>query len=151
MTTDRISTSAPGTAQYIFDTAPLGAVILFSTETHRPPTHHTRKLRQWLDTNGAGRLVQKTLGTDPTNTSLKLRLYDANAPLVPADLYTRDFTVDSGLRFRIAAHPPPGSVKILRPVKRTLELLHLADDMASAEVWIEASHCRNLTLQIVPG
>ncbi len=49
-------------AQLIFDTAPLGAIIRYSDGTLRPPERHRRKLQAWERHNNTGRLVKRQAG-----------------------------------------------------------------------------------------
>lgn len=43
-------------AQTLFETAPLGALVAFSDGSPRPPARFTRKVRAWQDRNATGRL-----------------------------------------------------------------------------------------------
>jgi hypothetical protein len=47
-------------AQHIFDTAPLGALIRFSDGTPKPPARFTKKLAAWENNNAVGRLTAKS-------------------------------------------------------------------------------------------
>ena len=46
-------------AQLIFDTAPLGAIIRYSDGSPHPPERHRRKLQAWERRNNTGRLVNR--------------------------------------------------------------------------------------------
>lgn len=43
----------------IFDNVPLGTIVAFSDGTPRPPDRFKRKLSDWENRNGKGRLVSK--------------------------------------------------------------------------------------------
>lgn len=50
----------PSSAQHLFDTAPLGALVAYSDGIPRPPARFSRKLAAWRRFNGVGRLDEKT-------------------------------------------------------------------------------------------
>ena len=47
-------------AQDLFDTAPLGALVAYRDGSPQPPPRFTRKLAAWRRFNGVGRLDEKT-------------------------------------------------------------------------------------------
>ena len=49
-------------AQYIYDTAPLGSLIRYSNGEPRPPERFRRKLAAWNNDNGTGRFVERYPG-----------------------------------------------------------------------------------------
>ena len=49
----------PLSAQQLYDTGPLGALIRFSDGAAEPPQRHRRKHAAWRSSNGTGRLVRK--------------------------------------------------------------------------------------------
>jgi hypothetical protein len=141
-------------AQHIIDTAPLGALIRFSDGTPRPPDRFSRKLADWENRNGVGRLIRKSRAVDhghsgyPASFALHLGSYRSDGIIVI--VVTRHFLVTSSLHFEIAGTPSRGSVRVLTTFGDGDELRHLAPDMASAEAWLAAHHQSNARFDIVP-
>ncbi len=141
-------------AQHVFDTAPLGALIRFSDGTPRPPDRFRRKLADWENRNGAGRLIRKSPAVDrgnsgyPASFALHLGSYGSDGIIVL--VVTRHFLVTSSLHFEIAEIPSPGSVRVLTSYGDSDELRHLAPDMASAQAWLAAHHYSNARFDVVP-
>jgi len=141
-------------AQHVFDTAPLGSLIRFSDGAPRPPARFTRKLADWVNRNGAGRLMRKSPGVDrgssgyPASFALHLGSYGSNGTIVL--VVTRHFLVTSSLHFEIAEMPLPGSVRVLTAFGDGDELRHLAPDMASAQAWLAAHQYSNARFDLVP-
>ncbi len=136
-------------AQYIYDAAPLGALIRFSDGAPRPPERHHRKLSDWRSRNNVGRLVRKDpetrLGDRLVSASFLLRLDDiAGVVMVRAR-----YSVASPLCFEIAERPPTGSVRIIRGEGDEQELIHLAANGASAEAWVRAKGYKDARLEVV--
>lgn len=144
-------------AQYIFDTAPLGSLIRYSNGEPRPPARFTRKLRAWSDNNGVGRLVERSPRKEygsghvsPASFALHLGNYGNRGTIVL--VVRRHYGVDSDLHFEIAEVPAPGMVRILTPIGDREELQHLAPSRAAAEAWLAAHHYHDARLEIVlPG
>ena len=141
-------------AQHVFDTAPLGALIRFSDGTPRPPDRFKRKLADWENRNGVGRLTRKSPAVDrgssdyPASFALHLGSYGSGGTIVL--VLTRHFLVTSGLHFAIAEMPSPGSVRVLTSYGDEDELRHLAPDMASAQAWFAVHHYSNARFDVVP-
>src|SRR3546814_8989001 len=78
-------------AQYIYDTAPLGSLIRYSNGEPRPPERFRRKLAAWNNDNGTGRLVERYPGqvTDnyrsPAHFMLHLATYGTQGVIVMTD------------------------------------------------------------------
>ena len=141
-------------AQYIFDTAPLGAIVRFSDGAPRPPERFKRKLADWKDRNGTGRLTRKSPAVErggsgyPAGFALHLGSYGSNDVIVL--VVTRHFLVTSSLHFEIAEIPSPGSVRVLTSHGDEDELRHLAPNMASAQAWLAAHLYSNARFDVVP-
>ena len=130
-------------ASAIFDLAPLGSLVRYSDGAPRPPERHVNKLRVWKRCNGQGRLVEKTrartMGRVSLPASITLHEGDYTSEGVVVLTVRGIHSVASSLRFDVVALPPPGSVLCLKSFAETVELLHLAPDLASAAAWA-ASH-----------
>jgi hypothetical protein len=141
-------------AQHVFDTAPLGALIHFSDGTPRPPDRFRRKLADWQNRNGVGRLIRKSSAVDrrssgyPASFALHLGSYGSHGTIVL--VVTRHFLVTSSLQFQIVEMPSPGSVRVLTSYGDDDELRHMAHDMASAEAWLAAHHYSDARFDVVP-
>ncbi len=133
-------TDTPDTAQFIFDHAPLGAVIAYSDGAPKPPARFTRKLEGWERRNRSGRLVKKqpasTIGASTSSPSFTLHTGDFGANGIVVVKTYETILVTSPLRFRIEQTPPAGSVRILSDFNGAAELVHLAPDQAAAEAWL---------------
>lgn len=140
-------------AQYVFDTAPLGAMIRFSDGTPRPPDRFPRKLTDWNDRNDAGRLIQKCpAGRSgsyefPASFMLHMANYGSNGTI--ALVVNRHFNVTSALRFEIAEVPRPGMVRVVSLSCGADELRHLAPDMTAARAWLADHHYSDARCEIV--
>jgi hypothetical protein len=126
-------------AQALYDTAPLGAVVRYSNGEPEPPARHKHKHRAWKRDNGVGRLVAKAPGS-----RIGERLMPHNFTLHEGDLtmggviavivrVARDVT--SPLTYEVIGVPPAGAVLCLTSFMGGPELQHLARDRAEAEVW----------------
>ncbi len=111
-------------ATTIIDTAPLGALIRYTDGSPKPPARFTKKLAAWERSNGVGRLVKK------------------EPPM-------RSHSADSRLVFEVAEEPKAGQVRVLLDFGGNTELLHLAESITAAELWIAREGYRNARLQIV--
>lgn len=127
-------------AQQIYDTAPLGALIRYSDGTPRPPNRFKKKLATWQGTNGMGRLIQKQPGRQIGNfsmpASITLHKGDLASGGVTMVVIHASFSVASGLAFAVVEAPPIGSARVLDIRCGEPELLHLAADRAAAEAWL---------------
>lgn len=127
-------------AQYIFDTAPLGALIRFSDGTPKPPARFTKKLAGWENNNAIGRLTAKSAASQmgnhmmPATFALHLGDYGSNGVVILT--VTRSFTVTTRLSFEILDCPKPGMVRVLQRYGERTEMLHLADSHRAAQSWL---------------
>jgi hypothetical protein len=61
----------------------------------------------------------------------------------------RSHSADSRLVFEVAEEPKPGQVRVLLDFGGNTELLHLAESVTAAELWIAKEGYRNARLEIV--
>ena len=61
----------------------------------------------------------------------------------------RSHSADSRLLFEVAEEPKPGQVRVLLDFGGNTELLHLAESITAAELWIAREGYRNARLEIV--
>lgn len=61
----------------------------------------------------------------------------------------RSHSADSQLIFEVAEEPKPGQVRVLLDFGGNTELLHLAESVTAAELWIAREGYRNARLAIV--
>jgi hypothetical protein len=61
----------------------------------------------------------------------------------------RSHSADSALVFEVAEDPKPGQVRVLLEFGGNTELLHLAESITAAELWIAKEGYRNARLEIV--
>jgi len=140
-------------AQYIYDTAPLGSLIRYSNGEPRPPERFRRKLAAWNNDNGTGRLVERYPGqvTDnyrsPAHFMLHLATYGTLGVIVMT--VRRAYSVESPLNFEIIDVPKPGQVRVLTTFRDKDELRHLAADMTSAEAWMRDNPYSGMRAEIV--
>lgn len=127
-------------AQIIYNTAPLGAIISFSDGTSRPPERHRKKLAAWKYRNGCGRLIQREperrLGNTVTPATFILQMLDQAGGAVSVIRVHRMFSVGSRLSFTIEELPSVGTVRVLDGPEDNAELVHLTVDRREAEVWL---------------
>ena len=130
-------------AQTIYDTAPLGALIRTSDGKTKPPARFTKKLAAWERNNATGRLIRKsppfTRGTYTAAATITLHEGDYSSHGVKVLTVHRTHDVNSALHFEVVAVPKAGSCRILQSYGETVELLHLADDQAAAEAWLQSN------------
>lgn len=140
-------------AQYIYDTAPLGSLIQYLNGAPRPPERFRRKLAAWNNDNGTGRLVERYPGqvTDNYRSAahfmLHLATYGSQGVIVMT--VRRAYSVESSLNFGIIDTPKPGQVRVLTTFRGKDELRHLAADMASAEAWMRDNPYSGMRAEIV--
>ena len=127
-------------AQYIFDTAPLGALIRFSDGMPKPPARFTKKLAAWENNNAVGRLTSKSsasqIGSHTVPASFALHMGDYGSNGVVILTVTRSFMVTTRLAFEILDCPEPGMVRVLQRYGERTELLHLAVSHVAAQHWL---------------
>ncbi|MCL4068914.1 hypothetical protein M3484_20345 [Pseudomonas sp. GX19020] len=128
-------------AEQIFTRAPLGALIRYSDGKPRPPARFTKKLASWQRNNGIGRLVRKEPGRAGGSghdipASITLHEGDYSSAGVILVVMHRTYSVTGELKFEIADLPRPGMVRVVQIFGDTTELLHLAENMEAAELWL---------------
>ena len=135
----------------ILETAPLGALIRYTDSTTKPPARFTKKLAAWERSNG--RLVKKEPPRPyPTWTApASFTLHEGNFSSDGVILVTimRTHSADSALTFEVAEEPKPGQVRVVLDFGGCTELLHLAESVTAAELWIAREGYRNARLEIV--
>ena len=140
-------------ATTIIDTAPLGALIRYSDGSPKPPARFPKKLAAWERSNGVGRLVKKEPPRCyPTWTApASFTLHEGNFASEGVILVTimRSHSSDSQLSFELVNAPKPGQVRVLLDFGGTMELLHLAESVGAAELWIAKEGYRNARLETV--
>jgi hypothetical protein len=140
-------------AQHIFDTAPLGALIRFSDGTPKPLARFTKKLAAWENNNAVGRLTAKSgasqMGNHMMPATFALHMEDYGSNGVTILTVTRSFTVTTRLAFEILDYPKPGMVRVLQRYGERTELLHLADNHHVAQSWLAEHHYSNAWLEEV--
>ncbi len=140
-------------ATAILDTAPLGALIRYTDNSPKPPARFTKKLAAWERSNGIGRLIKKEpQRTYPTWIApASFTLHEGNFASDGIILVTimRTHSADSTLTFVVVEEPQPGQVRVLLDFGGCTELLHLAESVTAAELWIAREGYRNARLEIV--
>lgn len=140
-------------AKTIYEQAPLGALIRYSSGEPRPPERFTRKLRAWERENGTGRLIKKTHAVERPTYSLPagFTLHEGNfgSEGVIVLVVNRSYSVDSKLHFEIVEEPQPGAVRVLTSFNGEDELRHLAPNIASAEAWLVAHRYSDARFEVV--
>ena len=140
-------------ATTIIDTAPLGALIRYTDGSPKPPARFPKKLAAWERSNGVGRLVKKKPPRCyPTWTApASFTLHEGNFASEGVILVTimRSHSADSRLNFEVVERPKAGQVRVLLDFGGTMELLHLAESVGAAELWIAKEGYRNARLEIV--
>lgn len=140
-------------AQHIFDTAPLGALIRYSDGRPKPPTRFNKKLAAWKRSNGVGRLisrnpaVQRATYASPAGFALHHGDFASGGVIVLVVIVIYDVT--SRLLFEIIERPKPGIVRVITRWNETDELKYLAPDMATAEAWLANNRYSNAILDAV--
>jgi len=140
-------------ATTIFDTAPLGALIRYTDGRPKPPARFTKKLAAWERSNGVGRLVKKEpprvhqTWIAPASFTLQEGNFSSDGVILVKIM--RSHTADSPLVFEVAEEPKPGQVRVLLDFGGNTELVHLADSVTAAELWITREGYRNARLEIV--
>ena len=127
-------------AKLIFDHAPIGAIIAYSDGTPRPPERHRRKLADWKNRNGTGRLICKRAAVErgahtiPASFTLHEGDFGSNGTILMR--VHKTFDVNSPRDFVVSEQPKAGSVLVMsRPGDRG-ELVRLAANRSEAEDWL---------------
>ena len=140
-------------ATTIIDTAPLGALVRYTDGSPKPPARFTKKLAAWERSNGVGRLVKKEPPrVYPTWTALAYVAVDVaqfSSDGVILVTIMRSHSADSRLVFEVAEEPKPGHVRVLLDFGGNTELLHLAESVTAAELWIAREGYRNARIEFV--
>ncbi|WP_025030076.1 hypothetical protein [Nitratireductor aquibiodomus] len=127
-------------AKLIFDHAPIGAIIAYSDGTPRPPERYRRKLADWKNRNGAGRLICKRAaverGTHTIPASFTLHEGDFGSNGMIVMRVHKTFDVTSPRDFTEREQPEPGSVLVMSRPGDLGELVHLAANRSEAENWL---------------
>ena len=137
----------------IIDSAPLGSLIRYTDGSPKPPARFTKKLATWERSNGVGRLVKKepprsyATWTAPASFTLHEGNFSSDGVILVTIL--RSHSTDSALVFEVAEVPKPGQVRVLLEFGGNTELLHLAESVSAAELWIAKEGYRNALLEIV--
>lgn len=140
-------------AHLIYDNAPLGSLIRYFDGMPKPPARFSKKLAAWEQNNGVGRLVKKDPPRErPTYTSpASITLHEGNFADGAVILVTvmRVYAVDSDLRFEIVERPAIGMVRVLQDIGENSELLHLAESIEAAKLWLSKNRYSNARLERV--
>ena len=127
-------------AKLIFDHAPIGAIIAYSDGTPRPPERHRRKLSDWKNRNGTGRLICKRAaverGAHTIPASFTLHEGDFGSKGTIVMRVHKTFDVSSSRDFTVREMPKPGSVLVMSRPGDLGELVHLAANRSEAEDWL---------------
>jgi hypothetical protein len=140
-------------ATTIIDAAPLGALIRYTDGSPKPPARFTKKLTAWERSNGVGRLVKKeaprpyATWTAPASFTLHEGNFASDGVIFVTIM--RSHSADSILVFDVAEEPKPGQVRVLLDFGGSTELLHFAESISAAELWIAKEGYRNARLEIV--
>ncbi len=127
-------------AKLIFDHAPIGAIITYSDGTPRPPERHRRKLADWKNRNGAGRLICKRAAVErgahtiPASFTLHEGDFGSNGTIVMRVHKTCD--VNTPRACTVCEQPEPGSVLVMSRPGELGELVHLAANRSAAKDWL---------------
>ena len=103
--------------------------------------------------NGVGRLVKKepprvyTTWTAPASFTLHEGNFSSDGVILVTIM--RSHSADSRLVFEVAEEPKPGQVRVLLDFGGNTELLHLAESVAAAELWVAREGYRNARIEIV--
>jgi hypothetical protein len=130
-----------------------GAHSLYRRQSQAAGTVRPAKLAAWERSNGVGRLVKKEPPrVYPTWTApASFTLHEGNFSSDGVILVTimRSHSADSRLIFEVAEEPKAGQVRVLLDFGGNTELLHLAESITAAELWIAREGYRNARLEIV--
>lgn len=135
------------------DTTPLAALIRYTDGSPRPPARFTKKLAAWERLNGVGRLVKKEppraypTWTAPAAFTLHEGNFSSDGVILVTSM--RSHSADSRLVFEVTEEPKPGQVCVLLDFGGNTELLHFAESVTAAELWIARERYRNARLEIV--
>jgi hypothetical protein len=140
-------------ATMIIDSAPLGSLIRYTDGSPKPSARFTKKLAAWERSNGVGRLVKKELPrpyatwTAPASFTLHEGNFSSDGVILVTIM--RSHSADSTLVFEMAEEPKPGQVRVLLEFGGNTELLHLAESVSAAKLWIAREGYRNARLEII--
>lgn len=138
------------TARAIYTEAALGSLIAFSDGTPRPPDRFRRKLRDWEDRNGRGRLVARTPAwRDGGPNTFTLHLGDYGFQGMTVIVLKRSYGTDSALTFAVERSPEPGTVQVITGSDGREELVHRAAGRAEAEAWAARNYYRDARIVVI--
>lgn len=137
-------------AQSIFDTAPLGAVITYTDGTPRPPARFTNQVSKWSRNNGSGVLVAKLPNTRADGASVfALRAGSAYIDRDAVLVMNTGFDTNSDLHFAVDRAPTPGHILCLNGSDRDRQVLAIARTQGEADTWAERNRFSSITLETV--
>jgi hypothetical protein len=139
-------------AQHIYDTAPLGALVRYSNGEPQPPARFKRKLKAWERENGTGRLIKKEPGVVKPTYSLppSITLHSGDYGTADCIVLTvhLTFNVTNPLSFSVIDLPKVGMARVVTVWEDVDEMRHLAPDLAAAEAWLASHHWPNARIEI---
>ncbi len=140
-------------ATTIIDAAPLGGADPLHRRQSQAAARFTKKLRGWERSNGVGRLVKKEPPRSyPTWTApASFTLHEGNFSSDGVILVTimRSHSADSPSDLRSGRGAEARQVRVLLDFGGNTELLHLAESITAAELWIAREGYRNARFEIV--
>ena len=100
-----------------------------------------------IDTAPLGALIRYTDGSPkpPARFTKKLAAWERSILVT----IMRSHSADSRLIFEVAEEPKPGQVRVLLDFGGNTELLHLAESVTAAELWIAREGYSNARIEIV--
>ncbi len=126
--------------------SPLGALIRYTDGSPKPPARSQRSSRPGSARTGRSPREEGTAeGLSNLDGSSLLTLHEGNFSSDGVILVTiiRSHSADSRLIFEVAEEPKPGQVRVLLDFGGNTELLHLAESVTAAELWIAREGYRN--------
>ena len=120
---------------------------------YRPYPQTTRTLAAWQRSNGVERLVKKeppriyATWTAPASFTLHEGNFASDGVILVTIM--RSHSAESQLTFEVSEEPKPGQVRVLLDFGGNTELLHLAESVTAAELWIAKEGYSNARLEIV--
>ena len=138
------------TARMIYAEAALGSLVAFADGTPRPPDRFRRKLRDWEERNGRGRLVLRAPAwREGGPDSFTLHLGDYGFQGVTVIVLNRGYQTDSTLTFTVERPPEPGTVQVVTTRDGREELVHRSGCRAEAEAWAGRNYYRDARIVVV--
>ena len=131
----------------------MDALIRYTDGGPKPPARFTKKLAAWERSNGVGRLVKNEtsrsypIWTAPATSTLQDGNFTSDRVILVTIM--RSHSADRQLTFDVVEEPKPGQVRVLLDFGGSMELLHLAQPVNAAELWITKEGYHNARLEIV--